>query len=462
MNKPPLSPPMEPLDYPASAVRNEVSTLVEDPRTDTVTAAVTDGFGRLMGKRLTKRYYNATERKKPILMCEAIFATDIRLGDVPNILGQNASFQDFQAIPDNSTACRSPWAPNEVLLLCDCMRMTGEPLAISPRQILKAQIDAAAAMGLKFQMASELEFYLLGATDELPPTQISRQRLRDAGQRQDYHLGQTAVDEPVIAQLRNDLPAMGIPVEYHKGEGGTGQHEIVVGHAGALAAADRHVLFKHAVKQVAANAGRVATFVAKLSDFEDGSGGHVHCSLWSLNGRSAGGTSSRKDELSPEMQSFIAGIIAYIPELMPLCAPLVNSYKRYRPGVFAPYDLRWAFDDRRAAVRVLGEGDSLRLEFRIPGADMNPYLAYSALIASGLEGLRQRLELPAPGEPPVAGPTLPATLSAAVRAFEQSAFARSAFGVETVQYYAALSGWEANLYAVTVTDWERARYYREA
>lgn len=440
-----------------------LTELVADDVVDTVTVAVVDGFGRPMGKRMTRDYFLKSVRTGPVAMSEALFATDIRLDDIEGILGASGQvrFGDFLALPDPSTTCRLAAAPNEVLVLCDSLKAPGVPFELAARQILRGQIAAAADVGLRFRMASELEFYLLSTDEPMPPTAAGRRARQLCGQRQDYHLLETAPDEPLLADLVRQIEALGIGVEYRKGESGVGQHEIVLAHDDTLAAADRHILFKYAVKRIASAAGRTATFLAKLSDAEDGSSGHIHLSLWSIDGEPLGGTAADDAGLSGAMRSFVAGILAFIPELMPFCAPLPNSYKRYRPGVFAPYDLWWGFDDRHAAVRLLGEGPALRLEFRVPGADMNPYLAYSALIAAGLEGIRRDLPLPDQRHRDRAL-RLPSTLAEAVRAFEASPFARASFGEEVVRYHARLFGREADLFTSAVSDWERARYYREA
>jgi len=336
-------------------------------------------------------------------------------------------------------------------VLCDLEAASGAPFALSPRAVLRRQIERARDLGLSFRMASELEFHLFADACALPPSRAGLAARASAGQRQDCHLAETDGTRPLIRKIVDGLAQAGIGVEYWKGESGVDQHEIVLEHCDALEAADRAAILKHAVKVAARRAGRAASFLAKLSENEDGNGGHAHCSIHPMVGSARLADGDGRSTLD----RFVDEACRRLPEMMPLVAPLPNSYKRLRPGSFAPCDNSRGDDDRSVALRVVG-GQNPRVEFRVPGADANLYLAYAALIAAGLDGLEEA-GCAAPESCP-----LPRDLSSAVAAFRGSFWARRSFGDDVVNYFSRLYGHEADVAHWAVSDWELDRYWREA
>jgi glutamine synthetase len=403
------------------------------------TFAVTDGWGRLMGKRYRAAHIAGRAPAAAIPFSEAIFATDIRLFDIPGIFGDQAgtAYPDLEGRPCAQASWDAPWA-DERLVLCDLFRADGSPFALAPRKLLQDQIARAASAGFTFRFASEFEFYLLDGADNAPPSAASRARRASAGQRQDCDLVETERHVELIEHICSALERAGIGVEYWKGESGVDQYEIVLGHAETLAAADRATIFKHWVKRAARRRGITASFIAKLANHEDGSGGHVHCSIIAK-------------PRATQLEAFAASLSSNAIHFVPLLAPLPNSYKRLLSGAFAPSDFSLRGDDRNAAVRILGDGASRRLEFRVPGADANQYLVYAAMIAAGLAGGNRS-----------AVAAMPRDAREGLDTFAASTLARRAFGDEAVDYYTRLFSHEADVAAQSVTDWEIARYWRQA
>ena len=339
---------------------------------------------------------------------------------------------------------------------------TGRPRA-APRWILRRQVEALAARGLVAGVASELEFYLL--RNSYAAVADSRyRRLRSVYHRRgDNDLLVDAAVEPLLGDVRRLMPEAGVPIELSQGEGGMGQFEVTLRYAEPLAMADRHIVYKHGVKPLAQRHGVAATFIAKLSDDQPGSSCHVHLSLRGVDGACA--LSGDRDGLSPFGRAFVAGVLAHAPELCLLFAPYANSYRRLQPGSWAPANVTWGVDNRTCLVRVCGEDGSRRIEFRLPGADANPYLAYSGLIAAGLRGEADQLEPPPPvtGDAyAVAAELLPRDIADAVDRFSRSAMARAALGFEVHQHVVALGAHERDVTRREVTDRDLARGFEVA
>jgi glutamine synthetase len=410
------------------------------PSSDVITYAVPDAWGRLVGKRYEASFVGDKPLAKIVPLSLALYATDIRLKDIPDVLGPAVSkaYPDFLANPQSGCVRQAPWG-GERLIICDAEYADARPVPFAPRTILKRQLAMAASHGLHFRMASELEFYLL-LGDALPLQSARIGRLK-FGQRQDYDLVETDRWQPLIREIIGGLKRSSIPVEYMKGESGVDQFEIVLEHAPALEAADRALIFKHWVKVAARRHGMTACFMAKPFGQEDGSGGHVHCSF-----------DAGSSDIS--LEKFAENLRGNLTPLLPFFAPLPNSYKRLCPDSFAPCRDDVGEDDRSAAIRLVGEGSNRRIELRVPGADANPYLSFSALIAAGCTELKEGVSRP------------PADWSLnphdAIARFSTSRMAQLAFGPDVVGYYSAIFGHEASVLAREITDWERERYWRQA
>jgi glutamine synthetase len=357
------------------------------------------------------------------------------------------------------------WLEKTALVLCDIRdAKTGDDVPVAPRSLLRRQAEAARDLGLTPLAASELEYYLFQDSYR-HAAELDYRALQPAGwYLEDYHILQGTRNEPFTAAVRRHLKESGVPVESSKGEWGLGQHEVNVRYAEALQMADRHVIFKQCLKEVANQAGLSVTFMAKFAADRAGSSCHIHLSLWK-DGQNAfiGDSELGPVKCSEYFRWFLGGWIAHVPDVMVFYAPTINSYKRYVDASWAPTRLAWSYDNRTAGFRVIGEGNSLRIECRLPGADCNPYLAFAAALASGLDGIRQRIEPPTcfAGDMYAAShlPRAPAGLSEANDRFVASDFARRAFGDDVVEHYGHFFTTEQAAFALAVTDWERRRYF---
>lgn len=442
---------------------------VAEGRIHTVVTALPDLFGRLVGKRITARFFLDEVAFTGMHVCDYLLACDMEMDPTPGyaFASWDTGYGDLHAVPDLGTLRRAAWLEGTAIVLCDANTHAGAPVEVSPRRVLQRQVARLAERGLRAKMASELEFFLLrddyaGAHAKGYRNLVSTQRYVE-----DYHVLSGTFVEDVIGAIRAGVDASGIPVEFSKGEWGPGQHEINLRYAEALEMADRHVLYKLAAKEIAARAGHALTFMAKFDESLAGSSMHVHASLWGEGDEPA---FAGEDVLpgadvtgSEIFRHFLGGQLAHAHEIALLLAPTPNSYKRFRPGTFAPTGIAWSYDNRTAGFRVVGEGASLRVECRIPGADANPYLVYAALLAAGLDGIEQRSE-PGPafeGDAYAAGelPRVPASLPEAARAFEASAFARRAFGEDVVAHLLHFTRSEQREVDARVSDVERARYF---
>lgn len=444
---------------------DELSGLVSQGRVDTVVTAFTDMQGRFMGKRVTGEFFCSDVGEHGIHFCNYLLGTEMEMTCPPGfrLMSWDKGYGDWLAVPDLDTLRVIPWLEKTAFVICDVLDDAGHPVPIAPRTLLKQQIAAAEAEGCAPMMASELEFYLLRDTYEA----ARQKRFHDlepfGWYFEDYHILQGAKGEPVYRDIRNGMTAAGLPVEFSKGEAGRGQHEVNLRYAGALEAADYHALFKEGAKEIAMSHGLALTFMAKPDHSMTGSSCHIHVSLWDRAGtgnRFHVGPDARG--WSPAMRHFLGGLVAASTDFGVFLAPTVNSYKRYAAGSWAPVNMAWAWDNRTCGFRLVGSAASLRVETRLPGADVNPYLAYTAVLAAGLHGMRHAIEPPPEhhGNAYEAADLarMPAGLLEAARVFRRSAVAREALGELVVEHYAHAAEVEQAEFDRVVTCWERERY----
>jgi glutamine synthetase len=436
---------------------------------DTVLACFPDMQGRLIGKRFQAGYFVEAAHQETHA-CDYLLANDLEMEPVPGYEFANwaKGYGDFVLKPDLATLRRVPWLEGTALVLCEVVDHHGDPVPVSPRAILQRQIERLASLGMTAFVASELEFYVF---DEDYRTLHERRYAapKTSGYYiQDYHILQTSKEEALLRAMRNGLEGAGIPVECTKGEWGPGQEEINVRYCDALAMADRHVILKNGLKEIAHQHGKAITFMAKWNNRVAGSSCHVHLSLRDAAGqRPLFPDKDGRHGMSQTMQAFLAGQLEHARAITYFLAPYVNSYKRFQAGTFAPTKLVWSRDNRTAAFRLVGEQtEAVRIECRLGGADLNPYLAFAALIAAGLDGLERKLEL---GEPhagdaysDVALPSAPLNLRTAADAMRGSQMLREAFGAGVVDHYAHAADWEQSQSDQAVTDWDLVRGFERA
>ncbi len=431
---------------------------------DTVVVAMIDMQGRLIGKRFQAEFF-VDGASQETHGCDYLLANDIDMEPVPGYAAASwtKGYGDFVMKPDLATLRRVPWLEGTALVLCDVLDHHHHDVPHSPRQILKKQIARLAERKMRAYFASELEFYLFDETFE-SAAEKRFHNLKTAGTYiEDYHILQTTKEEGVMRAIRKGLQGAGIPVENSKGEWGPGQEEINVRYSDALDMADRHVILKNGIKEMAHLHGKAVTFMSKWRYDLAGSSAHVHASLWD----EAGKTPLFLDEsgeygMSKLMRSFVAGQLKYARDMTYFLAPYINSYKRFQAGTFAPTKAVWSRDNRTAGFRLCGEGTKgIRIECRIGGADLNPYLAFAALLAAGLAGIEEKLALDAPfsGDAYVSEsiPEVPKTLREAIESLDTSEFMRGAFGSEVVDHYVHTGRWEQFEYDRRITDWELMR-----
>jgi glutamine synthetase len=433
----------------------ELKQAVADGTVDTVLLTIADMEGRLQGKRLTARHFLEDVAETGAEGCNYLLAVDV---DMETVEGYEMSswsrgYGDFVMNPDMGTLRPIPWQDATVQLMADIEWHDGSPVPASPRQILRRQLDRLAERGWRAFAGTELEFMVFRDTYE----DAWRKAYRDLEPVNlyniDYSMLGTARVEPLIRRIRNSMEGAGMRVENSKGECNLGQHEINFRFDDALTTADQHVIYKNGAKEIAAQEGYSLTFISKF-DEREGNSCHVHCSLVDDEGENVFGTDRKL------LDHFIAGQLACMEEMTPLFAPQVNSYKRFAPGSFAPTAVAWGEDNRTCSIRVVGHGSSLRFENRLPGADVNPYLALAAMIAAGLHGVDNELSLEAPLEGNAYEsdkPHVPRNMYAARDLFAESAVAREAFGQEVVDHYLNHARVELEAIEATVTDWERFR-----
>jgi glutamine synthetase len=448
----------------------QLEAAIGEGRIETVVTAFPDLYGRLVGKRIHAPFYLEEVAGHGVHACDYLLACDMEMDPTPGyaFTSWETGYGDFHMKPDPGTLREAAWLERSAVVLCDLLdEDTGEPVEVAPRQILKRQIARLAERDLVPMMGSELEFYLFRESY----ADVRRKGFRGLATAvdyvEDYHVLSGGYVEDVVGAIRRHVHDSGIPIEFSKGEWGPGQHEINLRYAEALEMADRHVLYKLAAKDIAAAAGCAITFMAKLDAKLAGSSLHVHTSLVDGHGRSAfagdeplPGTPATS---APRFRHWLGGLLAHAHELGWFFAPNVNSYKRYQAGTFAPTGIAWSWDNRTSGFRGVGSGPSLRVECRIPGGDANPYLAYAALLAAGLDGIEREIE-PGPafeGDVYAAEglPRVPHSLPEAIAALEASQFARSAFGDAVVEHLLHFARTEQRTFESAVTDWERNRFF---
>ncbi|HET9101888.1 MAG TPA: glutamine synthetase family protein [Solirubrobacteraceae bacterium] len=433
----------------------ELRVRVDAGEIDTVLLAICDMQGRLQGKRLTARHFLEEVVEDKAEGCNYLLAVDVEMNTVEGyaMASWERGYGDFSMRPDLATLRPVPWQEGTAMVLCDLEWEDGQGVAESPRQILRAQIERLARRGWRATAATELEMLVFRETYESAWHKGYRDLDPANLYNVDYSLLGTARIEPLIRRIRNAMDQAGLEVENSKGECNLGQHEINFRYADALRCADEHTIYKNGAKEIAAQEGMAISFMAKY-DQREGSSCHIHFSLMD-----ADGMLFARDQAT--FHAFLAGQLACLRELTLLYAPNINSYKRFVEGSFAPTTVAWATDNRTCALRVVGHGPGLRFENRSGGSDLNPYMALSAVIAAGLYGIEQGLEL----EPALQGnaylatdrPQLPTTLREARDLFAASAVARAAFGEEVVAHYVNAADVELRAFESAVTDWERVR-----
>ncbi len=429
---------------------------------DTVIVAQTDMQGRLMGKRFHVRHFldSAMEETHS---CNYLLTVDMEMEPVPGYTSASweKGYGDHTMKPDMATLRRVPWLEGTALVLCDLLdHDTHKAVPVSPRAILKRQIERLDAMGYAPMTASELEFFMFQESFEEAHAQGYRGLQLISPYNEDYHVFQTSKEEDVMRAIRNGLYGAGIPVENTKGEAWAGQEEINVRYADALTTADDHAITKNACKEIAWAQGRAITFMAKWNYEAAGSSCHIHQSLWSKAGKTpAFFDKSAEYGMSTLMCHYLAGLLAHASDFTYFLAPNINSYKRFQAGTFAPTKAVWSNDNRTAGYRICGSGsEAVRVECRVGGADLNPYLAFAALIAAGIAGIEKKLEL----EPEFKGDAyaakrareIPKTLRDAALSLKRSKMLRAAFGDDVVDHYVHAAEWEQSEYDRRVTDWE--------
>src|SRR3954447_4967962 len=438
------------------ALRAEVA----DGSIDTVVLAITDMQGRLQGKRLDAHFFLEHVLEHGTEACNYLLAVDIDMNTVDGyaISSWERGYGDLAMVPDLDTLRRVPWQPGTALLLADAAWLDGADVAESPRQILKRQVERLAERGWTAYIGTELEFIVFEDSYEQAWDKKYEDLVPANRYNVDYSLLGTSRIETLLRAIRLGMRDAGMQVESAKGECNPGQHEIAFLYRDALTTCDNHVLYKLGAKEIAAQQGCSLTFMAKYNERE-GNSCHVHLSLRDGDGRPVF-AGNREGGVSGEFDRFLAGQLAGLRELSPFFAPNINSYKRYQPGSFAPTAVAWGLDNRTCALRVIGQGSSLRFENRLPGGDVNPYLAVAAMIAAGLYGIDHDLEVP----PPFAGNAysagfehVPTTLHEAAGLLESSALAREAFGDAVVDHYVNAARVETAAFNAAVTGWERVR-----
>ena len=430
---------------------------------DTVVVALTDMQGRLQGKRFHARFFLDEVLAHNTEACAYLLAVDTEMNTVDGytITSWEAGYGDFMLIPDLSTLRVIPWQPGTALVLADVAALDGTPVRPSPRQVLQAQLERAGALGWTCLAGTELEFIVYEGSYEQAWDRGYRDLTPANRYNADYSVLGTGRIEPLLRDIRNSMAGAGLTVESAKGECNLGQHEIAFRYADALTTADHHTIYKTGAKEIASRHGYALTFMAKPNQAE-GNSCHIHVSFRTSDGAPVMAGDGPYG-LSAAGAGIVAGMLDGLRELTLLFAPTINSYKRYAAGSFAPTTVAWGPDNRTCALRLVGHGPSLRVECRVPGGDVNPYLALAGLIAAALSGVSRGLELPAPvlgnAYAESALPRVPATMAEALPLWSGSPLAAEAFGADVVAHYANMARVELAAHGSAVTDWELRRYF---
>ena len=435
---------------------------VTDGEIDSVVVGFTDHYGRTMGKRFDAAFFLESCATEGTHGCDYLLTVDMEMEPVEGFAYANweRGYGDFHLVPDLDTLRMAGWTTRTAFVLCDVIDdETHEPVAVAPRSILRRQVDRLNEAGFTAAAASELEFFLFRDSYRTAHQKAYRGLEAAGWYVEDYHLLQASRVEDYVGAARRALRDSEIPVENSKGEAAIGQHELNIRYADALTMADRHVVMKQGMKELADALGVSVTFMAKPDASQPGNSCHVHLSLWH-NDRNA--FADEGGGRSDVFRWFLGGWMHHAADLMPFVAPTINSYKRYQDQSWAPTRLAWSTDNRTAGFRVVGSGSSLRIENRIPGGDVNPYLVYAAAIASGLDGIENQIEPPAEFNGDVYSSDVqrvPGTLREATDRFAASTAARRFFGDLVVDHYTHHLRSELAAHDAAVTDWEMARYF---
>ena len=453
---------------PANLTFDALKEAVKAGEIDTVLACFVDMQGRLMGKRFHAVNFVETSFKETHC-CNYLLATDLEMATPDGYASTSweTGYGDYIMAPDLSTIRPMPWLEGTAMVLCDILdHHSHAPVPHDPRAMLKKQVKRLKDLGFDAMMATELEFFLFEKSFE----EIRKGGFQDltpiSGYNEDYHILQTSKEEHVMRPIRNHLFAAGLPIENTKGEAEAGQEELNIRYADALDCADHHTIAKHAVKEIAWQQGHAASFLPKWHKDRVGSSSHVHQSLWK-DGQPVFYDKGADLGMSKTMEHYMAGLIAFAPDYTFFLAPYINSYKRFAKGTFAPTKTVWSVDNRTAGFRLCGEGSKgVRVECRIGGSDLNPYLAQAAMLAAGIKGIEDKMELAPPTKGDVyedaKAADIPQTLRAATETLRNSTFLREAMGDDVITHYTRAAEWEQEEFDRTVTDWEIARGFERA
>jgi len=444
-----------------------LDALVESGDIDTVIVAFTDHYGRVHGKRFDASFFVNDVGEAGTHACDYLLTVDMEMNPVPGFKYANweLGYGDFHMVPDMSTMRVADWLPATAIVLCDLVNNeTHDLVPFAPRSMLRRQIERLRPHGLAAKAASELEYYMYEESYREAADNGFNDLTSLGWYSEDYHIMQGGREEFYNGTVRRHLSASGIPVENSKGEFGRGQHEMNIGYSEVLEMADRHTIMKLLMKDVADQLGISVTFMAKPETDQAGSSCHIHLSLWREEANAfVGDTEIGPIRCSDTFTQFLGGWMDHTEEFMPFYAPTVNSYKRFQEASWAPTNIAWSYDNRTAGFRVVGSGPSLRIECRIPGGDVNPYLAYAAALASGIDGIENATEAPEMFAGDVYAAqclrSVPGTLTSAIPPFSTSGFVADALSGEVQDHYAHFYSVEAAAYDAAVTDWERARYF---
>jgi glutamine synthetase len=459
----------------------QLKAQVKSGAIDTVLVACPDPFGRLVGKRFRADYFLDSVAQQGTHGCNYLLTVNLEMDPLEGfkLANWDAGFGYFEMRPDLDTLRVLPWQPGAALVFADFRQADGSLVAEAPRSVLRRQLALLAEQGMSCLCASELEFYLFNQSYHAAHASGYRDLPPSSDYRIDYHLMQPTRDEPLMRAIRNGMTAARVPVESSKGEWGRGQHEINFTCGAPLPMADMHALFKQGVREIAEQHGKAVTFMAKFAPGEAGSSCHIHMSLWrggknlfageSVQRPTPNAQHSKKERTAnigtKRFRQFLGGLMKYSPELCLFFGPTINSYKRYQPGSWAPTRMAWAVDNRTTGFRVVGEGKAFRIENRMPGADANPHLAFAAMLAAGMAGVREDLDC----GPEYHGNAyvdtklarLPGSLREAADLLDQSSFARTALGDGVVEFYVHHARQEQQAFGDAVTDWEKRRYFEQ-
>lgn len=442
----------------------ELTAAIQSGAIDTVVVAMTDMQGRLTGKRIHGDHFLNEVLKHGTEGCNYLLAVDVDMNTVQGyeMSSWERGYSDFELAPDFNSLRLIPWQEGAALVLADVQWLDHSPVVASPRQILRKQIANLEKAGMQAMCGTELEFVVYKDSYEEAWNKAYRDLTPVNQYNVDYSILGGSRIEPLLREIRLGMSAAGMTVESVKGECNLGQHEIAFKYSDALSNCDQHVIYKNGAKEIAAEAGYALTFMAKPNERE-GNSSHIHLSFRGLNGELVMADESDKEHGMSELgRQFIAGQLTHMRELSLLFAPNINSYKRYVPGSFAPTAIRWGRDNRTCAFRLVGRGAGLRLENRIPGGDVNPYLAVAGIIAAGLDGITKKMKV----EPAFTGnayvsdsPRVPSTMNEALDLWEKSAWIKETFGEEVQAHYANMARVEIAAYGKAVTDWELFRNF---